>query len=44
MINSFIMPEVIVGSVMVVTKDIPDNCIVVENPTKVINKILISLI
>lgn len=41
-INAIIMPgvkignEVIIGSGSVVTKDIPDNCIAVGNPAKVI--------
>ena len=42
--NAFIMPgvkignNVIVGSCSVVTKDIPDNCIVVGNPGKIIKE------
>jgi acetyltransferase-like isoleucine patch superfamily enzyme len=41
-VNSIIMPgvkignEVVIGSGSVVTKDIPDNCIAVGNPAKVI--------
>ena len=41
-VNSIIMPgvkignEVVIGSGSVVTKNIPDNCIVVGNPAKVI--------
>ena len=41
-INSIIMPgvkignEVVIGSGSVVTKDIPNNCIAVGNPAKVI--------
>jgi acetyltransferase-like isoleucine patch superfamily enzyme len=41
-VNSIIMPgvkignEVVIGSASIVTKDIPDNCIAVGNPAKVI--------